>query len=139
MVPMAVLAFSAVVVGACQRGEAVRWGTAMTPDSLPVFIGDSLPFRYPPGPYLQGIQDNVTLRLYLNEFGRPVPESTRIDEHAVLAAFDSSVLLGARELVFRPAMKDGRAIPFEILFPVKFRVPGGPPMPGDEPATVLQR
>lgn len=139
MALMAVLAFLAAVAGACQRGEAVRWGTAITPDSLPVFIGDSLPFRYPPGPYLQGIQDNVTLRLYLDEFGRPVPESTRIHEHAVLAAFDSSVLLGARELVFRPAMKDGRAIPFEILFPVKFRVPGGPPMPGDGPATVPQR
>ena len=48
---------------------------AVTPDSLPVLIGDSLPFDYPPGPYIQRIQDNVTLRLYLDEFGRPVPDS----------------------------------------------------------------
>ena len=59
-----------------------------TADSLPVFIGDSLPFKYPVGPYIQRIQDNVTLQLYLDEFGRPVPESTRIHEHATVAAFE---------------------------------------------------
>lgn len=111
----------------------------VTPDSLPVFIGDSLPFRYPPGPYVQGIQDNVTLRLYLDAFGHPVPESTKIQEHAAEPQFDESALNGARDLVFRPAIKDGKAIPFEILFPVKFRVPGGAPMPGDAPAIVPQR
>ncbi|GMV10639.1 MAG: hypothetical protein AMXMBFR55_23730 [Gemmatimonadota bacterium] len=133
------LGSSAAVVAGCQGGAGRERAGAVTPDSLPVFAGDSLPFRYPPGPYLQGIQDNVTLRLYLDEFGRPVPESTRIEEHAVLAAFDSSALAGARELVFRPAMKDGKAIPFAILFPVKFRVPGGAPMPGDAPAIVPKR
>jgi Gram-negative bacterial TonB protein C-terminal len=115
---------------ACTRGER-RPAEVATADSLPVFIGDSLPFNYPPGPYIQRIQDNVTLRLYLDEFGRPVPESTRIHEHAALAAFDSSALEGSKQLVFRPAIKDGKPIPFPVLFPIKFRVPDGPPMPGD--------
>ncbi len=101
------------------------------PDTLPVFIGDSLPFLYPPGPYIERIQDNVTLRLYLDEFGRPVPESTRIQEHAKYPAFDSAALRGAPDLVFSPAKKDGKSIPYPVLFPIKFRVPDGPPMPGD--------
>ncbi len=129
----------ALLVAGCSRGDARRYGGAVVADSLPVFIGDSLPFRYPAGPFVQGIQDNVTLRLYLDEMGRPVPESTRIQEHAVEPQFDSSALKGAHELVFRPAMKDGKAIPYEILFPIKFRVPGGPPMPGDAPAIVPKR
>lgn len=110
-----------------------------TADSLPVFIGDSLPFQYPKGPYIQRIQDNVTLRMYLDEYGRPVPESTRIHEHATLPAFDSSALQGARDLVFRPAIKDGKPIPFPVLFPIKFRVPDGPPMPGDSADTATRR
>ncbi len=118
------------LVAACARGEP-RAPAVAAADSLPVFIGDSLPFAYPPGPYIQRIQDNVTLRLYLDEFGRPVPESTRIHEHAQLAAFDTSALAGSTQLVFRPAFRDGKPIPFPVLFPIKFRVPDGPPMPGD--------
>lgn len=128
-VPLPLLASMTLAV-ACARGEP-RAPVVATADSLPVFIGDSLPFAYPPGPYIQRIQDNVTLRLYLNEFGRPVPESTRIHEHAQLAAFDTSALTGSTQLVFRPAIKDGKPIPFAVLFPIKFRVPDGPPMPGD--------
>ncbi|MBK6457154.1 MAG: energy transducer TonB [Gemmatimonadetes bacterium] len=134
--PVVPLVLAVALVTACDRGAAGSGGMAVTPDSLPVFIGDSLPFDYPPGPYIQRIQDNVTLRLYLDEFGRPVPDSTRIHEHATVAAFDTSALDGSKELVFRPAMKDGKAIPFPVLFPIKFRVPDGPPMPGDSGAPV---
>jgi hypothetical protein len=123
-----------LLLAACNRGNKTRARQAVIADSLPVFIGDSLPFRYPPGPYIQKIQDNVTLRMYLDEFGRPVPESTSVQEHAAIAAFDSSALEGAKDLVFRPAMKDGKAIPYLVLFPIKFRVPDGPPMPGDSGA-----
>lgn len=119
------------VAAACAGGERRPAAEVATADSLPVFIGDSLPFAYPPGPYIQRIQDNVTLRLYLDEFGRPVPESTRIHEHAQLAAFDTSALEGSKQLVFRPAYRGGKAVPFPVLFPIKFRVPDGPPMPGD--------
>lgn len=133
---LASFALVALVVSACDRGAKGTGAAAITPDSLPVFIGDSLPFVYPPGPYIQRIQDNVTLWLYLDEFGRPVPESTRVHEHAAEPMFDTAALNGARDLVFRPAMKDGKAIPFAVLFPIKFRVPDGPPMPGDSGAPV---
>lgn len=129
----------ALTVAGCSRGE--RGATAQTGglDSLPVYIGDSLPFLYPPGPYIERIQDNVTLRLYLDEFGRPVPDSTRIQEHAKHAAFDSSALQGAKDLVFRPAMRGGKPVPYPVLFPIKFRVPDGPPMPGDTVADTVKR
>ena len=117
-------------LAACGRGER-GGGISAAPDSLPVFIGDSLPFDYPPPLYLSLIQGDVTLRLHLDEYGRPVPESTRVEEHALHPAFDSSALRGAGQLVFRPAYRGGRPIPYTILFPIKFRVPDGPPMPGD--------
>ena len=113
-------------------------GGSIVADSLPVFIGDSLPFRYPPAMYIQRVQDNVTLRMYLDEFGRPVPESTRIEEHALNAVFDTSALAGAIDLVFRPAIRGGKPIPYPVLFPIKFRVPNGPPMPGDTVASPAQ-
>ena len=123
-----------LVLVACERAGRGAPAQVATADSLPVYIGDSLPFLYPPGPYIQRIQDNVTLQMYLDEFGRPVPDSTRVHDHAVLAVFDSAALLGAKDLVFRPAIRGGKAIPFPVLFPIKFRVPDGPPMPGDSVA-----
>ncbi len=116
---------------ACEGKRGASKASAILADSLPVFIGDSLPFQYPPALYIQRVQDDVTLRLYLDEFGRPQPESTRVEEHARHAPFDTSALAGARDLVFRPALRDGKPISFPVLFPIKFRVPDGPPMPGD--------
>lgn len=113
--------------GARRLAEA----TNVPPDSLPVLSIDSLPFRYPPALYIERVQDNVTLRLYVDEFGRPVLESTRVEERAKHAAFDSSAIEGAKDLVFRPAYRAGKPIPYPVLFPIRFRVPNGPPLPGD--------
>lgn len=104
----------------------------IVPDSVPVLAVDSLPFHYPVALYIQQIQDNVTLRLYVDAFGRPVPESTRVETHSKYAEFDSSALNGAKDLVFRPAFAAGQPIPWPVLFPIKYRVPNGPPLPGDE-------
>lgn len=104
---------------------------AAPPDSLPALLIDSLPFLYPPALYIGGVQDNVTLRLYIDQFGRPVPESTRVEEHAKHAAFDSSAMEGSKDLVFRPAYRAGMPIPYPVFFPIRFRVPNGPPLPGD--------
>ena len=123
-----------VLTGACDAlGRAGRGGegNGAPPDSLPVLAIDSLPFRYPTALYIERVQDDVTLRLYVDEFGRPVPESTRVEEHAKNAAFDTSAMVGSRDLVFRPAYRDGKAIPYSVLFPIKYRVPNGPPQPGD--------
>lgn len=130
------LALPCIAALACARGDGTGAGTAALPDSLPAFIGDSLPFRYPTSLYVRLIQDDVTLRLHVDEFGRPVPESTQVAEHATHAPFDTAALEGAKDLVFRPAYRGGVPVPYTILFPIKFRVPEGPPMPSDTPATV---
>lgn len=96
------------------------------PDSLPRLLNDSLPFKYPIALYLQLIDDSVTLRLHIDTYGRPVTESTQVAAPARYAEFDTSAVEGARELVFRPAMRDGRAIPYTVLFPIQFRVPTQP-------------
>lgn len=116
-------------MAACGGGG--RPAAAVVPDSLPVFIGDSLPFEYPKGAYILRVQSDVTLRLYLDEYGRPVADSTRVLVPGTAPEFDSAAVQGARQLVFRPAYKDGKPIPFLVSFPIKFRVPGGPPLPSD--------
>jgi TonB family protein len=100
---------------------------------LPVLTSTELPFRYPPALYIQRVQGNVTLRLFIDSLGVVVPESVRIMERASEPAFDSAALAGAARLVFSPARRGDRPVGFAVLFPIKFRVPGAPPMPEDTP------
>jgi TonB family protein len=130
-VQIALVCVSLSFVG-CQDG--VPWfGRAddSPPDSLPALLNDSLPFDYPIALYLQLIDDSVTLRLHVNEFGRPVPESTAVAVPATHAAFDTAAIDGSRELIFRPAIRRGKAIAHTIHFPINFRIPTVPRLPGD--------
>lgn len=112
---------------ACDRvSETVaKWRGPDTspPDSLPQLLNDSLPFVYPVGLYVQLINDSVTLRLHIDEFGMPVADSTRVEKGAKYAQFDSSALDGSRKLRFRPAKRGGRAVAYTVLFPIHFKVP----------------
>lgn len=101
------------------------------PDSLPRMLNDSLPFEYPVALYMQLIDDSVTLRLHIDEYGRPVPESTRVAVPARFAEFDTSAMRGSRDLVFRPAIRAGKPVPYTVLFPIHFRIPT---IPGDSSA-----
>lgn len=105
------------------------------PVDLPVLISTDLPFRYPPGLYIEQIQDDVTLRLFIDSSGVVVPESTRVAEPSKYWPFDSAAVEGASRLVFRPARVGERPISYTVLFPVKFRVPNGPPLPQDTART----
>jgi TonB family protein len=126
---------AAVAMVACGEGKRglslSRLWQRNEPVDLPVLLTTELPFRYPPGLYLQQIQDDVTLQMYLDASGRVVSESTKVSRHARYAAFDSAALEGAPQLVFRPARRGETAIPFAVLFPIKFRVPNAPPLPQD--------
>ncbi len=93
------------------------------PDSLPQLVNDSLPFVYPVALYVQLINDSVTLRLHIDEYGMPVADSTKVEKAAQYPQFDSSALEGSRKLRFRPAKRRGRAVPYTVLFPIQFRVP----------------
>lgn len=111
--------------------ETLRGPDTSPPDSLPVLLNDSLPFQYPIGLYLQLIDDSVTLRLHVDEYGRPVPESTKVAIPATHPPFDTSALVGSRELTFRPAIRKGKPIPYTVLFPIQFRIPTTPVAPND--------
>lgn len=94
------------------------------------------PFRYPVPLYVQRIQGNVTLRIFIDRDGRVRPESTRVEESSGYASLDSAAVTGSQDLHFVPAKQSGEPTPVSILFPVFFRHPEATPLPGD---TVLKR
>lgn len=107
----------------------------LVPDSLPVMQNAELPFKYPPELYARRVQGNVTLRIHIDTAGQVRPESTSVLESSGYPALDSAAVTGARELRFRPAFAKGGPLAISVLFPVYFRHPNAPPLPGD---TVLQ-
>jgi TonB family protein len=101
------------------------------PDEMPVLLNTELPFRYPAVLYTRKVQGNVTLSLFIDRDGRVLDDSTRVDETSGFTALDSAAVQGARALHFVPAKLRGAAIPISMLFPVYFRHPDAPALPGD--------
>jgi TonB family protein len=95
-----------------------------------------MPFRYPPALYAQRVQGNTTLRIFIDANGHVVPDSTSVAEPSGYPPLDSAAVVGSRTLRFVPAKKGGQGMPISILFPVYWRHPQAPPLPGD---TILQR
>ena len=106
------------------------------PDEPPKMLNKELPFHYPSALFAKKVQGNVTLRLYIDRDGHVRGDSTQIVESSGYAAFDSAAIRGSQELQFVPAKTKGEPQPVTILFPVYFRFPGAPPLPGD---TVLKK
>ena len=106
------------------------------PDVLPVMLNKELPFRYPPSLYSKKVQANVTLRVFIDQEGQIVSESTHVAETSGFSPMDSAAVKGSTELRFIPAKTRGQAVSVSILFPVYFRHPEAPPLPGD---TILNR
>ncbi len=106
------------------------------PDELPVMLNKELPFRYPPSLYSRKVQANVTLRVFIDQQGQLVSESTHVAESSGHPSMDSAAVKGSSDLRFIPAKTRGQAVPVSILFPVYFRHPEAPPLPGD---TILGR
>jgi TonB family protein len=94
-------------------------------------LNSALPFQYPAAQYLRRVQGNVMLRLFVDASGTVVTDSTRIERPSGVLAFDSAALVGAMRLRFKPALRNGEAIPVAMLFPVHFRHPAGAPVPVD--------
>lgn len=111
-------------------------GIGPRPDVLPVMLNKELPFRYPPSLYTKKIQANVTLRVFIDKEGSIVPESTHVAETSGFAPMDSAAVKGSNELRFIPAKTRGQAVNVSILFPVYFRHPEAPSLPGD---TILKK
>ncbi len=112
-------------------GMLARWMGKQPPVELPVLETTDLPFRYPPGLFIERIQGDVVLRLYIDSLGYVVAESTRVTEASKYALFDSAAVEGAARLSFHPARRGEHRVPYEVLFPVKFRLPAVVPTPVD--------
>ena len=106
------------------------------PDEAPKMLNKELPFHYPQALFARKVQGNVTLRLFIDRDGHVRPDSTQVVESSGYASFDSAAIRGSQELQFVPAKTKGEPQPVTILFPVYFRFPGAPPLPGD---TVLKK
>ena len=128
-----------VAVAGCSKGEESDQpfaGVGARPDVLPVMLNKELPSRYPASLYAKKVQANVTLRVFIDKEGQVVAESTHVAESSSIPSLDSAAVRGSSELRFIPAKTRGEAVPVSILFPVYFRHPGAPPLPGD---TILKK
>lgn len=97
--------------------------TGKKPDSLPVMLNTELPFRYPPALYADKAEGNVVLRLFIDEEGIVIPDSTQIVESSNTLLLDSAAVRGANDLKFNPAKYRGVPMAVAILFPIYFRHP----------------
>ena len=134
-----VLILLLVFGAACKKGEGSNLPfqtVGRQPDVPPVMLNKELPFRYPPSLYSKKVQANVTLRVFIDKEGQIVSESTHVAETSGYPPLDSAAVRGSGDLRFIPAKTRGQAVPVSILFPVYFRHPEAPPLPGD---TILKK
>ncbi len=103
--------------------NGVGWWRSETPDVLPQILNEDLPFRYPSTLFVQRVEGNVMLRLFVDASGNVVPDSTRVVEASGYAALDSAAMAGALRLRFRAARRAGVPIAVSLLFPVHYRHP----------------
>ena len=137
-----VLVATALASSACVDDKAldsiattIRASSTQRPDELPVMQGPS-PFHYPAELYAERVQGNVTLSIFIDTLGVVRPESTRVVESSGHAPLDSAAVKGTQSLLFTPAKMAGKPVAVSILFPVYYRHPDEPPLPGD---TILRR
>ncbi|MEZ4585838.1 MAG: energy transducer TonB [Gemmatimonadales bacterium] len=91
----------------------------------PVALNPDAPTEYPPALAQQRIGGTVILRLFLDEGGAVVSESTRIHESSGYPALDSAALAAVPGLRYAPALRDGRSAASAFLQPFNFRPPPG--------------
>lgn len=136
-----IIAAQCLIVGCVDKEQSDKLmkgfeAASQHPDEPPKMLNKELPFHYPPTLFAQKVQGNVTLRLFVDRDGRVRPESTQVVETSGYPPFDSAAIRGSQELRFVPAKTRGEPQPVTILFPVYFRYPGAPPLPGD---TILKK
>jgi periplasmic protein TonB len=109
---------------ACGSGSDAR-DPALEPPEFepPVVTNPSAPVEYPPQLYEEGVEGVVMLRLFVDETGHVVPDSTRIEESSGHAELDSAALAGVKDMIFAPARRKGVAVAAPFLQPVHFRRP----------------
>ena len=89
----------------------------------PVALDAEPPVEYPVVLYQLRISGTVLLRLFADETGRLVADSTRIQESSGYPALDSAALAAAPRMHFAPALHNGVAVATLFTQPVHFRHP----------------
>jgi TonB family protein len=97
--------------------------TARRGDDPPVMVNPESPVEYPPALFARGIGGKVVLRLYVDEAGRLVADSTRIAESSGYPALDSAAVSVAGRFRFAPALRNGTPVAATFLQPIHFRHP----------------
>ena len=108
----ATLALPADPTATVARGEAP-----------PVALDPGSPVTYPVTLYQQRISGTVLLRLFVDETGRIVPDSTQIQESSGYPALDSAALAATPHLRYAPALRNGVAVATLFTQPIRFRHP----------------
>jgi protein TonB len=91
----------------------------------PVVTNAESPIAYPADLYAQGVEGTVILRLFVDELGTIVLDSTQIAEGSGYPELDTAALAGVAEMRFAPARRDGQPVATSFLQPVHFRRPDG--------------
>ncbi len=89
----------------------------------PTATNANTPIAYPAALFAAGVEGTVVLRLFVDEAGSVVSDSTEIAEGSGYPALDSAALAGVPELRFAPALRDGVPVATVVLQPVQFRLP----------------
>ncbi len=124
--PLAVWLLVALACGG--QEEATRDSQPPSPSGFepPVLTNPETPVRYPPDLYATGTEGTVVLRLYTDEHGRIIPESTRVAEGSGQPRLDSAAVEAVPSMRFAPARRDGVPVATAFLQPVQFRRPESP-------------
>jgi TonB family protein len=119
-----------LLLPACSRGSD---GTVTLPQDQtavvvresdpPVALNSTPPVEYPMALFQQRISGTVLLRLYVDEAGKQVPDSARVQESSGYPALDSAALAAAPRFRYAPALRNGIAVATAFTQPVYFRHP----------------
>ena len=89
----------------------------------PVALNAESPVEYPLALYQQRISATVLLRLFVDESGKQIPDSARIQESSGYPALDSAALAAAPRFQYAPALRNGAPVATAFTQPVRFRHP----------------
>ena len=117
----------AFAVAACRNGARPPADAGAAADTVttqpPVAIDPVPSIEYPPGLDDTAAVATVQLRLFVDEQGRVLPDSTRIAESSGVPALDSAAVAGAPQLRYAPALRNGTPVAAAFVQPVEFRRP----------------
>lgn len=128
MRPLAWLVFVILLPSGCRSKPESTLTLPVDPQSVrsrgeepPVPLDPEPAVAYPVALLQQRITGTVLLRLFADEDGHLIQDSTRIQESSGYPALDSAALSAAPTLRYAPALRNG--IPVATLFvqPIRFR------------------